>query len=156
MTVNFKSAGIWRTAADVWFNQTGTWRRAQQVWRNVAGTWQKVHQISVTATLAVTASPTSFSAYLHSQVAAGSFSQNFVATASGGTGPYTYAWARIASGTDLATLSGTSTATLNSASSWPQHAIREYSETYQVTATDAAARSATFNVTLYVNVADNT
>ena len=144
---------------DVWYHAGGSWLRIAQAWRNVAGTWKQVYAMPTSGggsggsgpSLAVVASPSSYS-HTVSSTQAGNASISFFASASGGAGGYSFAWTRLAVGTIAATASGQTTATLTLGVSWSVNANREYSETWQVAATDSAGATATFNITFYYDI----
>lgn len=81
--------GTWRKGV-VWENVGGTWRKLTP-WLNVAGAWRKDPNPSA-ATLAVTASPDGVNGAISRPAGGNAQTNQTVATATGGTAPYTYAW----------------------------------------------------------------
>ncbi len=90
MSISAKVSGTWQELATIWAKVSGTWEQVQSAWVKVSGTWEQVY-VAFTASVddatpsgsASGASPTGF---VTSDVA--------TVTPSGGTAPYTYAWAQ--------------------------------------------------------------
>ncbi len=95
MSTNLKVGGSWESIASAWAKISGTWEQAASIWVKVAGTWEQVY-IDFTASASDTTPSGSDS---------GASETGFVVsnvttvTPSGGTPPYTYAWAQGPGGT---------------------------------------------------------
>ena len=90
MSFNFKVGGTWQTLASGWVKVAGTWERVQSAWVKVAGTWQQVY-VNFTASASDTTPSGSGSGASETGFVT---SNTTTITPSGGTAPYTYAWAQ--------------------------------------------------------------
>lgn len=132
-----------RTVVNVWRNVSGVWRHGV-LWRKIGSTWK-----SVVTAMSVSASPT--------EVYQFGFAGTVVTdpcdlTASGGVGPYTYAWAYVSGSTGV------------SQSGAPPQSKTFYGSTmtvgeartavFRATATDSLGSTATVDVSVTVERID--
>ena len=121
-TTHVNDGGTWRQLTEVHVNDAGTWRTIQEVYVNDAGTWRSVFVF--------------FSADAGADINTTSNPVGRTCSVVGGTGPFTYAWARISGDTRI-TASPTNTASTQF--SRTGFALCEVaSATFQCTVTDTS------------------
>lgn len=92
MSFNLKVGGTWQTPASIWAKVSGSWQQVASAWIKVAGTWQQVY-----TSLSASADKASVSGSGTGASACGNPGSTDIVTVTptGGTSPYTYAWARV-------------------------------------------------------------
>lgn len=155
---SYNDAGTWRPFTSMFYKVNGQWTTIQSGWYNDKGIWRKFFGstgIGPTA-LAVTVSPSGASNTFTTTVA-GSSSTNFVATATGGTPPYTYLWNRQPVPPPGLAFLGTTTNTLTLSGFWNANTAAHYVENWDVLVTDSLgnmASSSLFQDILILNAPD--
>lgn len=105
MTIKFRSGSGWVTPSSIKRRQSGAWVAVSTVKRMQSGAWVQVWPVATP--LAVSVDPTEAFGPLDSGV---NYSDPITATASGGTGSYTYSWKKVA-GNRVTIVSPTSSTT---------------------------------------------
>lgn len=149
MSFNFKTGGSWRTLATGWVKVAGTWRQIESAWIKAAGTWQQVYSsLTASADTASVSGGGSGPTVCGNPGATGSVT----VTPSGGTPPYTYAWARVgaaaSSGPYQANGATSATTTFSDVNNSVCDTDTVTSETWRCTVTDNNAQTATVDVTV--------
>lgn len=132
--------GVWK-AAQAFVRKNGSWHAATPSVRK-AGSWK-----SLVAPLSAVASSTSL---FKSLIASGAQTQTTdptTVTPSGGTGPYTYAWARISGDAHISADAATSATTTFTATTHPSN---DFTAMFQCTVTDSQGATATALVSVEI------
>jgi hypothetical protein len=143
--LHINDAGTWRAIRSVYVNDAGTWRTIQNVYVNDNGTWRLVYT-AISATAAGTAPLTK--AANSNNIA----SNDITATASGGSGSYSYAWSIVTHDDPDSTplITGATSATCQVVTNDNPALQRTISVTVQCSVTDSVsgATATTNNVTI--------
>lgn len=149
MSFNVKVAGAWQEIATGWVKVAGVWEQVESAWVKVAGVWQQVYtSFSISADKAsVSGSGSGFSACGDPGA-----TDVVTVTPTGGTAPYTYAWARVGAAAtsgpyQAVNPTGAATAFTDVDSSVCDGDATP-SETWRCTVTDNDARELTVDVTV--------
>lgn len=98
--------GAWRDVEDIYVNVNGTWRTVEEVFVNVNGTWRLAFDRVQPMSLAV-----SDADVLIFSTGGTGYSGEITANVTGGRGPFTYQWTRIAGSSRIFAESPTSRTT---------------------------------------------
>jgi type II secretory pathway pseudopilin PulG len=106
MTLKIKKSGAWSDATTVKYRSGGAWVTPSSIKRRQSGAWVQVWPVATP--LAVSLNTT----FAYGPAAPGgkNYSDPITATASGGTGNYTYSWTKVG-GTPIQVVSPTSNTT---------------------------------------------
>lgn len=135
---SYNDAGTWRAFKSMFYMLNGNWTTIQSGWYNDKGTWRKFFGSTGIgpSALNVSVAPSS-PASTHTTTTAGSTSQQFTATATNGTAPYTYQWTRVSSVGPGFTASGQTTSVLTLSQSWSANTASTTIEFWNCTVTDS-------------------
>jgi len=133
--------GSARRITAIYVNDNGTARRIQQIWVNDNGTARQIYANTLTATASSNASGTCNNGQANSNPCTAT-TNDVTITPIGGSGSYTYSWARVSGDTYTISAATSATTHFSLSASTPT----DHSAVYRCTVNDGAGQTTTVDV----------